>query len=227
MKKIVKTLLLGFCMAMLTATQVSAAETTDFSGKIEKNGKMITVTLTADEGGACSGQVALSYDPEKVELVKADYGTAVKEKEIRSLNTAAQEGTAVEMGFADLEAVEAGELLTAEFKIIKEGVKEDYVFHAEVDEWSSAEVNDLQDEEKTGFDIVLKVDGSQGTTDNGSNGTTNNGSNHGSGTGGNNSGSNGKVTTGDDTNTTLWIAVCAVALAAAAGVIVYRRKRNG
>ena len=156
MRKFTKILLPVFCLSMLVSTQAFAAETVSFNGSGSQQDDELAVSVIAEQGGACSGQVTLSYDPETVELIDADYGSSIIEDSVRSLNKDANDGTAVEMGFADLQAIEAGDVLNASFKIAGEEPDEGIVFHVDIAEWSDEDKNDLTDQKPVSYDIVFK-----------------------------------------------------------------------
>ena len=78
---------------------------------------------------------------------------------------------------------------------------------------SDAEGNDVSDQ----FDVTA-VDGTLTITDGSDDSDSSSGSDSAKGA--------GSPTTGDSSNLTLWLVLCAVGLAGTAGSIVYRRRKN-
>lgn len=150
MKRIKHLLLMALCMLLCMATPVLADEEIHFGGESSRNGDKITVTLTADKGGAYSGQFELYYDTAKVTFEKATLGDALKDVQVSSMDT--ETDSCIKVGFADTTAIKAGDVLVAEFSIAEGASADKIIFPYNVTELSNDVANGL----------LSKVDGAIG-----------------------------------------------------------------
>lgn len=124
MKKLSSILAAVLCLAMLLSVTALAAGSTaegPFGGSAQASGSSITVKLTLEDTaeGIRSGQLKLTWNTSEATLSSAALGANASGCALHSLDTAVS--GEVELGFADLEAVDAGELLTATFTSRKTG----------------------------------------------------------------------------------------------------------
>lgn len=242
-------LVLSLLAAMLlpaSAAEVTAdveANTASLTGEAAREGDTVTVTLSVDQAGLTSGQLALNYDASALTLVSAEFGEAVAaqvEAEDPALINPDEAGT-VTAGFASLTPAEAGALLVVTFTASSETPADGYTFTVtEADtELSTEDVDDyLKPDQFTDGVYTFKLEGSgtqPGEDDNqpGDNSGDNSGDNNG-GNSGNNSGNNGGSTTnkgngaytGDDSPVVL-LSVVLVAAAAGIVAVVVHAKRKG
>lgn len=119
MKKVKIILAAVLCLAMLLSVTAMAAgseaATPVFGGSAKASGSSITVTVTLEEGAenVHSGQLRVTWDTAEATLSSAVLGESAEACTIRSLDNAVY--GEVELGFASLTAVEAGELLNLTF----------------------------------------------------------------------------------------------------------------
>lgn len=212
MKKIGKMILASLCVTMLMTVQLMAAGTTTFSGTGKQEGNNLEVSVTVKDANAFSGEVTMEYDPAVVRLTGATAGEAVEGK-VTSVNT--QESGVVTIGFADLTAVQVGEILNVEFEVVGSEPAGGFVFAIDATEWSGENRNDeATNASNSDYQIIVKKGTATITPGGPSNtGTSNTGS--------------GKVDTGDDTNFAPYVVLVIVACVAVAGAcVVLIRKRK-
>lgn len=210
MKKFGKLMLSTLCVAMLMTAQLNAAGTT-LEGTSTQDGDTVEVTVSINDANAYSGEIALSYDADAIEVVEATAGKTL-ENSITSIN-ASEEGVII-IGFASLEEITAGEILDVEFEIVGDVPEEGLKFEITANELSGEELNDEKEKLEEGeYEFVVEVE-------------TDDETDIGAGDDKDDKEEGEDLDTGDDTNIIPYIVLIVGAVVVGAAVVIIRKKKE-